>query len=290
MFVGSHEMIVKDEDKGISFPVLVMYPTEIPSSPKLFGPYAIDVSTDAPIAVGEFPLIVVSHGGGGSHLVYRTITTHLAKNGYIVAMLEHHRNNRNNNELEDTYENLVIRPRHLQITIDAVSFDSMFSRCIQSNNVAILGHSMGGYTALAVAGGIPWSNPQQRVDVITDHRVRALVLMAPATAFYQPDDSLSNVNVPILMFAAEHDPFTPRWQAELVLDRVPDRYQVTYKVIEKAGHFSFLSPFPLEMRNANFLPSTDPEGFDRDEFHEQLPIEILQYLEEKLKSLRPVGD
>jgi predicted dienelactone hydrolase len=283
MFVGSREMQITDEVKDISFPVLVMYPTEGPSSLKFFGPYAIDVSPNAPIVVGEFPLIIVSHGGGGSHLLYRTITTYLAKNGYIVAMLEHPGNNRNNNELENTYENLVNRPRHVRSTIDAVSLDSMFSRCIQSNNVAIIGHSMGGYTALAVAGGIPWSETRQKVDVVPDPRVRALVLLAPATAFFIPDDSLSNVTVPILMLVAEHDPFTPRWQADVVLDRVPDRSQVTYRVIANAGHFSFLSPFPPQMRNASFRPSTDPEGFDRDKFHEQLPIEVLEYIDERLK-------
>ena len=285
MFVGCHGMKVKDEDKDISFPVLVMYPTETPSNLNNFGPYTIDVSPDAPIAIGEYPLVIVSHGGGGSHLVYRTITTHLAKNGYIVAMLEHHRNNRNNNELEDTYENLVNRPKHVRITIDEICSNSMFSRCIQPNNAAIIGHSMGGYTALAVAGGKPWANPKQKVDVMPepDSRIRALVLLAPATAFYQPDNALRNVTIPILLLVGEHDSITPKWQADLVLDRIPDRSQVTYRVIENADHFSFLSPFPSHMRNASFLPSTDPEGFDRDKFHEQLPVEVLEYLDERLK-------
>ena len=53
-------------------------------------------------------------------------------------------------------------------------------------------------------------------------------------------------------------------------------------VIANAGHFSFLSPFPEPMKNPMFLPSTDPEGFVREKFHVQLPIEILAYLNEKL--------
>ncbi|MBI9091333.1 MAG: alpha/beta fold hydrolase [Desulfobacterium sp.] len=284
MFVGSREMQIKDEAHGISFPVLVMYPTEVPSAPKFFGPYAIDVSPDALIAVGRFPLIMVSHGGGGSHLLYRTITTHLAKSGYVVAMLEHPGNNRNNNELDDTHENLVNRPRHVRMTMDAVCFDPQFSGCVQPDNVAIIGHSLGGYTALAVAGGTPWSETRQRVDVVPDPRVRALVLLAPATAFYIPDDSLKNVTVPILMLVAEHDPFTPRWYGDVVMDRVPDRSKVTCRVVENAGHFSFLSPFPPHMKNARFRPSTDPEGFDRETFHGQLPIEVLEYLDETLKN------
>lgn len=283
MFAGSRQMQIRDEAKGISFPALVLYPTETPSAPTAFGPYTMDVSPDAPLAEGKFPVVVISHGNGGSHLVYRAISTHLARNGYVVALLEHAGNNRNNNELEGTHENLVNRPRHVRLTIDAVSSNPQFIACVQPDNVAIIGHSIGGYTALAVAGGTPWSETRQRVDVVADPRVRALVLLAPATAWYLPEDSLSQVSVPILMLVAEHDPFTPRWHADLVLVRVPDRTQVTCRVIENAGHFSFLSPFPPQMRNASFLPSTDPEGFDREKFHERLPAELLDYLDEKLK-------
>jgi predicted dienelactone hydrolase len=120
------------------------------------------------------------------------------------------------------------------------------------------------------------------VEVEPDPRVRALVLMAPGTAFYFPPDALRDVTVPILLLTAEHDPVTPRWQAELLLDRVPDRSQVTWREIENAGHFSFLSPFPLWMRNLGFLPSTDPEGFDRERFHQRLPGEILEFLNDQL--------
>ena len=285
LFVGSRQIEITDAAKGIVFPALVLYPTEVPSAPKLFGPYTIDVSPDAPVLEGSYPLVVISHGNSGSHLLYRTIASHLAKNGYVVAMLEHPGNNRNNNELEGTHENLVNRPRHVRHTIDAVCGDARFGACVQADNVGIIGHSIGGYTALAVAGGTPWSESRERVEVTPDPRVRALVLLAPATAWYIPDDSLRAVTVPILMLIAEHDPVTPRWHAELVLDRVPNKDQVTCRVIENAGHFSFLSPFPPQMRNPNFLPSTDPEGFDREKFHELLPGEVLAYLDQELRML-----
>ena len=284
MFVGSRQLQIHDEAKGISFPALVLYPTGVPSAPRTFGPYTIDVSPDAAVAKGQLPLIVVSHGTGGSHLLYRTFSTHLAKSGYIVALLEHPGNNRNNNELDGTHQNLVNRPRHVRLTIDAVSSHAPLSSCVQPNNVAIIGHSLGGYTALAVAGGTPWSPTRQRIAVGPDPRIRALVLLAPATAWYLPHDSLCQVTVPILMLIAEHDPFTPRWHAEVVLDGVPDRSQVTCRVMENAGHFSFLSPFPAQMRSAGFLPSTDPEGFDREKFHERLSAELLDYLDAKLRS------
>jgi len=283
MFAGSRQLRIEDEAQGVSFPAWVMYPTRVPSAPTPFGPYSADVSPDAPAAEGQFPLVIISHGTGGSHLLYRTISTHLAKNGYVVAMLEHPGNNRNNNELEGTHENLVNRPRHVRLTMDAVSFDTALGGCVQPDNAGIIGHSMGAYTALAVAGGTPWSETRQRVEVVHDPRVRALVLMAPAVGWYLPEDSLRNVTVPILILSAEYDPYTPLWNAELVLDRVADKTRVTHRVIENAGHFSFLSPFPPQMKNPSFLPSTDPEGFDREEFHQWLPGEVLGFLDDWLR-------
>jgi len=279
-FVGSKQLIIKDNERAISFPVLVHYPTTEASRPVSFGPYTMNVSPDAKINDGKFPLIVISHGNGGSHLLYRTISTHLAKNGYIVAMLEHYGNNRNNNILENTTENLETRPRHVSLTIDFLLSDNWFNENIIQNKIAVIGHSMGGYTALALAGGVPRTKEGVVVEVAPDLRIKAIVLLAPGTGWFM--NSLEKVTVPILMFTAEHDPITPKWNGEIVLNFVPDKSKVIFHEVENAGHFSFLSPFPSTMKNPNFLPSTDPIGFDREKFHSQLSTEILDFLNDKL--------
>ncbi|HEY6872078.1 MAG TPA: alpha/beta fold hydrolase [Geobacteraceae bacterium] len=283
IFVGIRTLRVIDEPKDIAFPVLVMYPTRVPSAPVTLGPFSLEAALDAPIDEGTFPLVVVSHGSGGYPLLYRTIGACLAKHGYAVALPEHPGNNRDDNALNGTVENLVNRPRHIRLTIDAVSADAHFEDRVQPDNTAIIGHSMGGYTALAVAGGEPWTEKGEKVEVKPDGRVKALVLLAPATAWFMPEDALRNVTIPILLLVAEHDPFTPRWQGELVLERVPDRSRVTCRVIENAGHFSFLSPFPPAMRSSKFPPSVDPAGFDRERFHEKLNAEVLAFLDGTLR-------
>jgi len=279
-FVGSRQLIVRDEMKNISFPVLVQYPTNEESRPIAFGPYVMNVSPDAEIIEEQFPLVIISHGNGGSNLLYRTISTHLANNGYIVAMLEHYGNNRNNNTLESTTENLVNRPRHVSLTIDFLLSDNSFSRNIAQKKIAVIGHSMGGYTALALAGGVPRTREGLVVEVASDSRIKAIVLLAPGTGWFM--NSLNRVTLPILMLTAEHDPVTPKWNGEIVLNYITDKSKLTFKEIENAGHFSFLSPFPATMKNPNFLPSTDPMGFDREKFHEQLPIDILDFLNKNL--------
>ncbi|WP_238917473.1 alpha/beta fold hydrolase [Clostridium sp. YIM B02555] len=278
--VGCKNIQIRDESKDLLFNVLVQYPTKEISVPTAFGPYTMDVCINSKILDGEFPLVVISHGNGGSHLLYRTISTHLAKNGYVVAMVEHYGNNRNNNELENTEENLILRPKHISLTIDKLLSDSFFGKYVKADKIAVLGHSMGGYTALALAGGIPRTIDGKKIETNIDNRIKAIVLLAPGAGWFM--NGLDDVRIPILMLTAEHDTITPAWNAETVLKSIPDKSLVTFKQIENAGHFSFLSPFPESMRNPNFLPSTDPEGFDRENFHAQLPKDILAYLNEKL--------
>lgn len=295
MFAGVKELSLEDAANGLSFPALVMYPTMQPAASHVFGPYVMEVSPNAPVAEGQYPLILVSHGSGGSHLLYRSITCHLARHGYIVAMIEHPGNNRLDNRFMGKVENLQYRPRHLKLTADYLFQDAVFSGHLQPEKIGVIGHSMGGYAALALAGGVPWYPPEafkpdyagpapMQIEVEHDDRVHALILLAPATVWFSPQAALSRVAVPILMLSAEHDPYTPAWHNMIVLNGVPDPARVTSRCVKNAGHFSFLSPFPSKIKQGGSLPTTDPEGFDREQFHEQLKQEILAYLNQRFKA------
>jgi predicted dienelactone hydrolase len=300
VFVGNRQFQIMDEDLAISFPVLIQYPTHEPSILTNFGPYQMDVSPDAEIIEGKFPLVIISHGTGGSPLLYRTINTNLAKNGFIVVMIEHYGNNRLNNEMEGKNENFTNRLRHISLTIDFMFSTNEFKEHLQPNNVAIIGHSIGANTALVLAGGIPISykdyhakfgkpnhgvQETQETQLSTDNRIKAIVLFALTPGWFIGEDSLKNVNIPVLLLNAEKDDYIPNSQTELFFEKLSTNSHFSYRIIENAGHFSFISPFPDRMKNPNFLPSTDPEGFDREQFHEQLPKEIFHFLENKLNQL-----
>ena len=289
MFIGCQQLAIHDEIQGAAIPAIVFYPTATPSAPTAFGPYTLDVSIDALVSSGCYRLVIISHGNGGTHIIYRTIGMHLAQQGYVVAMIEHPGNNRVNNSLEGSYENLVNRPRHVRLTIDALLANPAFAGSLLPGQVAIIGHSLGGYTALALAGGKPRFKDGREIEVNADSRVQALVLLTPATPWYQHEGGLHDVELPILMLTAEHDPYTPEWHAEVVLNGVPDRSQVRYRMVENAGHFSFLSPYPPKLRSMGFLPTTDPEGFDREAFHEVLPEEIREFLDNAMQRV-PVSE
>lgn len=84
--------------------------------------------------------------------------------------MQHPGNCRGDDGLAGTLENLVNRPRHVRLVIDAAFADAALGPRL-GPGVAVVGHSLGGYTALAVAGGepsaFPWEVPLTRKDVPT---------------------------------------------------------------------------------------------------------------------------
>jgi predicted dienelactone hydrolase len=276
---GARNLTIADPEIGIEFPTFILYPSGEPSGIVNLGPFSVEATRDAQIRDGVFPIAVISHGTGGNHLGYLGFAQYLADHGFIIAMPEHYGNNRTNNSLEGTTENLEYRPRHISLVIDAIIEDTFFRGHTINSKAAIIGHSMGGYTALAVAGGEPWSEAREKVAVHADERVKAIVLLAPATDWYTPPKSLGKVKAQVLMLTAEHDPHTPASNAERVLEQIP---HTTHRQIPNAGHFSFLSPFPTAMTNPGFPPSTDPAGFNREEFHQTLAPELRKFLQSAL--------
>ena len=281
--VGSLNLTVVDQDKNLQFPALTLYPTRETSAPVSFGKYQIELAPNATPAEGVFPVVIISHGGGGNPLLYRDLAVHLAKNGFIVSLPEHPGNNRQDNSLENTTENLEYRPRHLRLCADAVMAEAKLKDSVLKDKIALIGHSLGGYSALAAAGGLPWMSMKEKLMVESDARVHALVLMAPATAWFVRGGSLRNVSASILLYHAELDTLTTTWQAQLVQDYVHDKTKLKMVCVKGAGHYSFLCPFPAEMKSPNFPPSVDPEGFDRESFHVTMNEEIKDFLKEKFK-------
>lgn len=293
---GLKQMTVFDRGTGISFPMLVFYPTSAPSEKRMIGPFPFDVASDAEVEDGIFPVVLISHGSGGSHLVYRSLATYLAKNGFIVCVPEHPFNNRNDNAWENSINNLLHRPRHAGLSLDSLFSHEQFKDRAKKDSVAMIGHSMGGYTALVAAGGIPSMDhffkedvirymhdlPRGGLDVSADERVRAIVLFAPGTAWFLPEKSLDRVRLPILLFTAEKDEYTAG-QEQILLDGLPDLSRLRHRIIKNAGHFSFLSPFPDSVKDRVGPVAHDPEGFDREQFQKELSRDVLEFLHEELQ-------
>jgi predicted dienelactone hydrolase len=289
---GLSTIAISDERTGTPFRALVFYPSTSPESEQRIGPYTLSAAENGDCAAGGFPLVVISHGSGGSHLLYRSLAASLARNGYIVVSPEHPGNNSNNNEMAGTERLLKERPRQLRVVIDCMLRHTGFADHLDRSRVAIIGHSIGGYTALAVAGGRASPLPRDRKhteqaasETLGEARVqglKALVLLAPATIWFSELGSLDAVDVPILLITAEKDELTPAVHADIVRKGVPQGTIIEHQRIPNAGHFSFLTPFPAALVNPQFAPSQDPPGFDRPCFHQRLNRMVLRFFEHHL--------
>lgn len=280
--VGGKHVRVADDD-GRLFPMVIMYPTSVPAERLTFGPFNLDMAANAAPRAGSAPVVIISHGSGGTHLGYLDLARRLVQAGYVVLMPEHPGNNRSNNELAESPLNLSNRPRHLTLALNRLLEDPVLSPVVDGERAAIVGHSMGGYTALAMAGGRPFTRDGQRVPVDGDGRVRALVLLAPATVWFAGPDALADVRVPILMLTGELDEHTPPFHAEVVRNGVPDATTLDHRVVHNAGHYSFMSPFPEVMRGPDFPPGNDPEGFDRAAYQDTLATDVATFLDKTLE-------
>ncbi len=287
-FTGYRALLVTDSQLQLTFPVHVLYPTKEVAQAVSVGLYQLEVAPAAPVLPGSFPLVLVSHGTGSSGLLHRQLAQALVRAGYVVALPEHPHNNRDDDSWANTPQNLLARPRHLQLALDQLQADTQLRPVLRPGVVALIGHSLGGYSALALAGGQPVAltaagSDQRAIPVpAADERVKALVLLAPAVPWYAPPGALARVRVPILLLAGEKDEHTPPQQVELVVKGVPSATQVTFRVIANAGHFSFLTPFPPHRTTPAFAPSQDPPGFDRQQFQQVLARQVVDFLRQQL--------
>jgi len=142
----------------------IWYPTAPPSleKPQFIGspdsPFALagSAAPDAPLAPkpAKFPLILLSHGTGGSALMMAWLGTALASHGYIAVAVNHP----GNNALEDyTIQGFSLwweRARDLSVLIDFLLADPMYGPHIDASHIGAAGFSLGGLTVIEIAGGI----------------------------------------------------------------------------------------------------------------------------------------
>jgi predicted dienelactone hydrolase len=283
--VGCLTAVVNDPVQGVPIPMRLLYPTRETERAVGFGPYEMAVAMNAPLEGEHLPFVVFSHGGSGSSLTYRDLAAYLARAGFVVALPEHPGNNRADNSLEGTAANLENRPRHVRLAIDAAFAHEAVGHLLLRDKIALIGHSMGGYTVLAVAGCRPMASPHETVNgqiepvsVWPGCRISALILLAPECAWFWSDGALGDIDVPILLLTAEKHELAHQLHADRVKLGVRNPGKVDHRVVPNAGHHAFQSPFPPSMTRPDFPPSQDPEGFDRATFQPILCAESLSFL------------
>ncbi|HEY2540875.1 MAG TPA: alpha/beta hydrolase [Stellaceae bacterium] len=114
------------------------------------------VATDAALvrATTKFPLVVLSHGTGGTAANLAWLGTVLAAHGYIVAAVNHPGNNAIDGYTVPGFRLWWLRALDLSAVIDGILADPTFGPRIDPKRIGAAGHSLGGYTVIEIAGGI----------------------------------------------------------------------------------------------------------------------------------------
>lgn len=142
--------------------------------------------------VGPWPLIVFSHGLGGSRDGYAYLGAYWASAGYVVVHVQHPGSDaalwRGREAPRQALRqavadpsNLRERPRDISFAIDQMTTlhkaSGPLAGRLQLDRIGVAGHSFGAYTTLAVAGQV-FHLPGGKTITFTDPRVRAAMPMS----------------------------------------------------------------------------------------------------------------
>lgn len=161
----------------------------------------------------RYPLIILAHGAS-AHGIYDIGHAHkLASHGYIVAVIMYG-DDRTSNTDNLNHHVSFLRPLLTKAVLDSLLQSDMFGAHIDTDNIGMSGHSFGGFTALAMAGGPFQGNPA----TVSDKRIKAGVIAAPWVggnydgedffAFGPDNNGLKRVTAPILTFFGTKDDVT----------------------------------------------------------------------------------
>jgi predicted dienelactone hydrolase len=138
---------------------LIWYPTNSgPAQPHGIGPPGRPVLIghplvpQAPIAAGRHPLILLSHGTGGSADSLDWFGAALAERGYLVVGVNHPGNNALEPLTAAGFRLWWERATDLRNVLDGMLVDPQLGPAIDARRIGAAGFSLGGYTVLELAG------------------------------------------------------------------------------------------------------------------------------------------
>ena len=201
------------------------------------------VASEGKVSPGRHPLILFSHGYMGSADQSLFITEALARAGYIVISTNHADSlggghpfqqalpkfgaprtwsDQNFLDRKEDMEALLAHVLKLNSTPDSFLYDR-----IQKDAIGAMGHSLGGYTILGLAGAWPsWK----------DERIRAALAYSPYAAPYNAKMAPGSLAIPVMLQGGTLDfaitPSLPATYAKLAAPKY-------YLVLKKATHFEW---------------------------------------------------
>jgi predicted dienelactone hydrolase len=281
---------------------IVWSPCATTSTPFRIGPFTVHGVRDCAIEGNKLPMIVISHGKGGSQLSHFDTASTLADAGFVVAALNHPGDSFGDETAGLQLKIFETRPHDISRLISFMTQQWQHRDHLDSSAIGVFGFSRGGYTALALAGAVPsilaaekhlcnhwWSLASSlcrqfktegaQLHPQSDPRISAAVVLDPLNLF--DDIGLQSVNIPVQLWASEQGGDGVRLEhIEEIRDALPQLSD--YHVARGAGHFAYLTPCPPELKKANPDICVDPNGFDRVKWHQRLNNAVVTFFKQKL--------
>ena len=298
---------VPADGTGPTIQAMVWTPCTTPPADVGLGPYVVRGVRDCAIPAGRrLPLVVISHGQGGSMLGHHDTAVALADAGFVVVSLAHPGDNFGDDAAAQQLEIFESRPRDVSRVVTFMLDDWPHRQVIDGDSVGVFGFSRGGYTALALAGAVPgasasagrlcnrwWSlvmplcrrirGGDATLEPAADPRIRAAVVVDPLNLFDAA--GLRNVRVPVQLWASElgGDGVALAHVEEI---RVGLPAPPEYHVARGAGHFAYLAPCPPALQESARRICEDPDGFDRNAWHLRMNAFVVEFLRQHLQDGR----
>jgi predicted dienelactone hydrolase len=261
-----HEFV--DEDRGRALTVRFWYPTASEATTEIAGNRVFEgvrVAPDAKPGVSQAPLVFLVHGTMGNWRTLSWLAVELAEQGAVVAATNHP-----GSTTGDATPETVLRawhqPEDIRFLIDAVTASEP-GRFVDQERIAVVGLSLGGSTALALAGArldierfpafcrehdddacdyfrsafpsIDKAFVEQANRSHRDERVGAVVALAPGFVESMTLESMRAVSIPVLVVGADSDAnVPPATHFHPVLRHLSATTE--YLEVEGAHHFSFM--------------------------------------------------
>lgn len=320
--VGFAAITIPDPVNGGTMPGYVFYPSAHASGVTWVGPYELHATRNAAPVPGAKPLVVISHGHGGSDLGHHDLAVYLARRGFVVATLQHPKDNYKDTSGTGTAAVMIGRPIQVKATIDMLLQDPYWKTLVDPKKIGVAGFSIGGYTSLMLVGAVPHftrlitfcrAHPDNQ-NVCTPFREMKAQLEKRG---WSPDQYLTNLQGQLHRWGDIDDPRVKAAFAmapwSLVFDEAglasinrpvylydgaddrfqPLRYNTLYaaplierlvglKLIPGAGHFIFVAPCSPELTRAVPNVCIDPPGVDRVAAHRAINADALMFFRKEL--------
>jgi len=106
-------------------------------------------------AQGKMPLVVLSHGTGGSTFQMMWLGRRFAKYGFLAAAIDHHRNSVAEGSYDPgRYQMSWERMRYVSVAITSLLVNKDYGPQIDNTKIYAVGYSLDGNTMIGLAGGI----------------------------------------------------------------------------------------------------------------------------------------